>query len=88
GLPANSWYIHDLAIKQSFAGRQIGQQTYEYVCKMARKLKLTRTHLVAVQGASKFWQKFGYNQWHNAPEELSMRVNSYGSAAILMHNAL
>ncbi len=88
GRSADSWYIHDLAVRQSFAGRQIGRSIYEYVQKQARALKLTQTHLVAVQGASKFWQKFGYNQWLNAPEEVNATVNSYGSTAILMHSAL
>ena len=81
--PANNdtsnLYLHDLALSNEARGRGIAKALVENLINNAKTQGFTKILLVAVQGSSSFWVKYGFMVIVNAAI-----CPSYGSAAKLM----
>ncbi len=72
-------YLHDLALSNEARGRGIARALVENLINNAKTQGFTKILLVAVQGSSSFWAKYGFMVIVNAAI-----CPSYGSAAKLM----
>jgi len=85
--PANNstsnLYLHDLALSNEARGRGIAKALVENLISNAKTQGFTKIQLVAVQGSSSFWAKYGFIVIVDAAI-----CPSYGSAAKLMVLAL
>lgn len=72
-------YLHDLALSDEARGRGIAKALVENLINRAKAQGFTKILLVAVQGSSSFWAKFGFMVIVNAAI-----CPSYGSSAKLM----
>jgi len=72
-------YLHDLALSNEARGRGIARALVENLINNAKTQGFTKILLVAVQGSSSFWVKFGFTVMVNAAI-----CSSYGSAAKLL----
>lgn len=79
---ASTIYIHDLAINPDARGYGIAQALIENLTTYAQHLNVDKISLVAVQGMSSFWSKYGFKSIK------SDSVNSYGDDAQYMVNQL
>jgi len=81
--PANNGtsnlYLHDLALSNEARGRGIAKALVENLIYNAKTQGFTKILLVAVQGSSSFWVKYGFMVIVNAAI-----CPSYGSAAKFM----
>jgi ribosomal protein S18 acetylase RimI-like enzyme len=82
--PTDNWFIHDLAIGPQARGLGLGRALVAAAASAAREAGLTRGDLVAVQGAWRFWEKFGYRSPEVVPEALKAKVAGYGADARYM----
>jgi len=72
-------YLHDLALSKEARGKGIAKALVENLINNAKTQGITKILLVAVQGSSSFWVKYGFMVIANAAI-----CPSYGSAAKLM----
>lgn len=72
-------YLHDLALSNEVRGRGIARVLVENLINNAKTQGFTKILLVAVQGSSSFWAKYGFMDIVNA-----YICPSYGNAAKLM----
>jgi ribosomal protein S18 acetylase RimI-like enzyme len=72
-------YLHDLALSNEARGQGIARALVENLINNAKTQGFTKIQLVAVQGSSSFWVKYGFMVIVNAAI-----CPSYGSAARLM----
>lgn len=82
--PTDNWFIHDLAIGPQARGLGLGRALVAAAAGAARDAGLVRGDLVAVQGAWRFWEKFGYASPSVVPEALKAKVAGYGADARYM----
>ena len=82
--PTDNWFIHDLAIGPQARGLGLGRALVGAAAEAAREAGLVRGDLIAVQGAWRFWEKFGYVAPPNLPETLAAKVAGYGQDARYM----
>ena len=75
----SSLYLHDLALSIEARGRGIAGVMVENLINKARTLSFTKIMLVAVQGSTSFWAKYGFMTIDNATV-----CTSYGNDAKLM----
>ncbi|WP_221801831.1 GNAT family N-acetyltransferase [Oceanobacter mangrovi] len=73
------WYLHDLAISPSAAGKGIGRRMVEHFLQQAEKHRCDQVLLVSVQDSAGFWQKFGFEEQPDNPP-----CDSYGEQAVTM----
>ncbi|EIJ42912.1 acetyltransferase [Beggiatoa alba B18LD] len=76
-------FIHDLAIHSSARGRGIGRLIFNYLHQQANRHHLQFFSLVAIQDATHFWQKLGFQV---AP--LDKSLHSYGKNPVYMKRHL
>jgi ribosomal protein S18 acetylase RimI-like enzyme len=83
---ADCWYIHDVAV--DLAGRGGGQvrTIIEGVLQEAAEMGYRIAMLVAVSGASGYWQKLGFND--ATTDALRRKLKDYGDDAVYMERAL
>ncbi|MFV0576621.1 MAG: GNAT family N-acetyltransferase [Vibrio sp.] len=79
---ASTLYIHDLAISPKARGAGVAQALIDNLFEHAQKWDIENVSLVAVQGMSGFWSKFGFKSIQ------SNHTDSYGDDAQLMVNQL
>jgi len=72
-------YLHDLALSNEARGRGIARALVENLINNAKTQGFTKILLVAVQGSSSFWAKYGFTVIVNAAI-----CPSYGSTAKLL----
>ncbi len=76
---SSNLFIHDLMVLGSRKKEGIGSCLANEIITIARKAEFKSISLVAVQGAHKFWQKFGFQQ------NLAIKPSSaYGKQAVFM----
>lgn len=79
----NSWYIHDLAISSKFRGYGVGKILVNSVFEIAKENGFSTIQLVAIQGSSSFWVRFGFH----VEDKSSKTLSSYGEGAAFMSTA-
>jgi len=78
-------YLHDLAVHPDAHGAGLGGRLVDGLVALARREGLRWSALVAVQGATSFWQRHGYVPHAPAQPE---RLGAYGDDAHYMVRAL
>lgn len=76
------FYIHDLAVR--VRGLGLGKALVETALVCARSEHYKAAGLIAVQGSSEFWRKFGFVPSDSLDSEGLNKLQSYGSEAIYM----
>lgn len=59
--PADTWYLHDIALLPGTRGLGMGQAAVALVDDLARKAGVQDITLVAVNGADRFWAAQGFD---------------------------
>lgn len=80
----DNWFIHDLAISSPARGLGLGRALAGAAARAALEVGLTRGDLVAVQGASSFWGRLGYEVPGEIAPALIAKVAAYGDDARYM----
>lgn len=76
-LQPDCLYLHDIAVSPAARGRGLGNAFVRALSNEACRLGFRSMDLVAVQGASSFWQQFGFNP-------IAGESPGYGSDAVKM----
>lgn len=82
--PAQCWYVHDLSVAEVARGTGLGRTLLGAGRDRAMNLGLTRSELIAVEGAAPFWRRQGWTQPSAITAELASKVAGYGPAAVFM----
>jgi ribosomal protein S18 acetylase RimI-like enzyme len=77
-------YIHDLAIDPQYRGMKLGNAMVAEARKIAQENGFEWMTLVAVKGADKFWEKFGFVVQAELSAENQAKLSVYGSDAVYM----
>ncbi len=80
---ADSLCIHDLAVSPSARRVGIASQLLKAVLDAARERGYKRIFLVAIQGASSYWQRHGFEALQ-VDESLKRGLSAYGKGATYM----
>jgi predicted N-acetyltransferase YhbS len=86
--PANSLYLHDLAVATRSAGHKVGTRLVDLAYEKAVAEKLLYSCLVSVQGTEKFWQKLGFTIWENLTVAQAEALKTYQPPAYYMSKKL
>ena len=76
-------YVHDLSVAGHAKGGGLGLRLLDAALDAARRNGLRSAELVAVPGASGFWQRMGFRPLPMGPE-LARKVRHYGDDALYM----
>lgn len=77
-------FIHDLALHPDARGHGLGPRLVQTVLGQGRRRGLRQARLVAVQGAARYWKRFGYQPC--ARDDYTRQA--YGEGAVGMQRAL
>lgn len=81
-----AYFVHDLAVRSSARGKGVARTLAVHVADCVPRRCGLHTHvsLVAVQGACKFWSRFGFSEVPHTRLSALLRcqVSSYGSAGV------
>jgi predicted N-acetyltransferase YhbS len=81
--PADSLYLHDLAIGQALRGQGLAQRLVGHARGQARVSGLSALSLVSVNGTSPFWQRMGF-ELAPVTADSAQALNSYVQPALYM----
>ena len=76
-------YLHDLAVVPKARGLGVGVKLVETFFKVLERLRLPRAALIAVQGSSAYWERFGF-QIASTDADLRAKLLSYGTHVVYM----
>lgn len=82
--PAECWYVHDLSVAQAAQGLGLARMLLAAGRDAALDLGLTRSELIAVEGAAPFWRRQGWGEPAAIAPSLALKVSGYGPAAVFM----
>jgi GNAT superfamily N-acetyltransferase len=82
--PADCWYVHDLSVAQAARGLGLGKILLAAGRDAATARGLTRSELIAVEGAAPFWRRMGWAAPAAVAPDLASKVAGYGPAAVFM----
>lgn len=85
-LEADCWYIHDIAISESFRGTGAAAVIVEQIASLAISNGFSTIALVAVSGASRYWSRIGFQDAMTV--SLRSKLKSYGEDALYMERLL
>lgn len=88
-VPApDTLYLHDMAVLPACAGRGLARALLTRLLPWARAAGLRHTALVSVQGSQAYWARQGYAA-HPVQDAAQRRhLDSYGTGAVYMAQAL
>ncbi|TAK94027.1 MAG: GNAT family N-acetyltransferase [Aquabacterium sp.] len=88
GMHPDWLYLHDLAIGPVARGTGLAPQLVERALARAQAMALPAAGLIAVQGSSAFWRRFGFEI--DASERLvsARKLASFGADAVFMSREL
>ena len=86
--PADTLYLHDLAVHPCATGRKLGQTLVGNLLDMAQHEKLHYSALVSVQDSYLFWSQQGYEDHPLSDEIQRGRLASYGDSPRYMSRKL
>ncbi|MFN7130337.1 MAG: GNAT family N-acetyltransferase, partial [Brevundimonas sp.] len=72
--PAECWYIHDLSVAQAARGLGLGKILLAAGRDAAMARELTRSELIAVEGAATFWRRQGWTAPAAIAPDLALKV--------------
>lgn len=84
---ADSYFIHDLTLDASMRGRNLAAALVPALLQVARETKLSHIALVAVNGASPFWSRMGFERTPDEAMQAAARTK-YDAGAIHMQRTL
>jgi GNAT superfamily N-acetyltransferase len=82
--PADCWYVHDLSVAQAARGLGLGKILLAAGREAAMARRLTRSELIAVDGAAPFWRRQGWAAPAAIAPDLALKVAGYGPSAVFM----
>jgi GNAT superfamily N-acetyltransferase len=82
--PAECWYVHDLSVARAARGLGLGKHLLAAGRDAATARGLTRSELIAVEGAAPFWRHQGWAAPAAIAPDLALKVAGYGPAAVFM----
>ena len=80
-----SLYIHDMAVSPCAQGLGVAKKLVNHVVQISTTLGFSGIGLIAIQGASEFWQRFGFQPVNNMSKQLSTSLASYSDDACYMY---
>ena len=80
---ADTLFIHDLALHPDARGHGLGPRLVQTVLGQGRRRGLRQARLVAVLGAARYWQRFGYQASRDNEANAA-----YGEGAVCMQRSL
>lgn len=89
-LPENLdlFYIHDLAVSRKARGTGVGRMLIDTALNHARNVGFEKVGLIAVQGSSSFWEKFGFENSLELSTENEAKLRAYGEKCSYMESIL
>ncbi len=78
-----SLYIHDVVVSPAAQGLGIARRFVEQTLNCARKNRRRQLSLVAVQGADRYWARYGFQ-----PAAANKDLSEYGEQAVYMRRPL
>jgi predicted N-acetyltransferase YhbS len=81
---ADSLCIHDLAVSPTARNMGVAKHLVNTVLDAATHWKYERIFLVAIQGASSFWKRHGFEIVQDQNETLQRDLSAYGDDAVCM----
>ena len=78
------FYIHDLSVSEKGRGMGMARSLVNNALSIALKIGFKKAGLVAVQGSSMFWGKFGFASSTSLDEKSQDKLGAYGEGAIYM----
>lgn len=85
--PSEVLYIHDLAVGSAGRGLAIGERLVASALDTAVKVGISEAELIAVEGATRYWRKFGFSA-ATCSGAVAEKVASYGTDAQWMRRAI
>lgn len=76
-------YIHDVVVSPAAQGLGIARRFVEQTLNCARKNRRRQLSLVAVQGADRYWERYGFQ-----PAAANKDLSEYGEQAVYMRRPL
>jgi GNAT superfamily N-acetyltransferase len=83
-LAADALYLHDLAVHPDARGAGVAGRLIEAYFHAARRLGFRHACLTAVNGADRFWERYGFREAAITCADMA----TYGAAAVYMHMRL
>ncbi|KFA78757.1 hypothetical protein S40288_10632 [Stachybotrys chartarum IBT 40288] len=80
---ADQYYIHDVAVLDSFRGRGLADQVVRQLLGVAESLRYETTCLISVYGTSFFWGRFGFVPV-SMNEDMVKKLREYGTDAVYL----
>lgn len=80
---ADCLYVHDIAIDPRHHGQGLAKRLMQQVLQQGRACGWQQAVLVAVQGAHRYWGRYGFACAENGPD-----VSSFGADAVWMQRTL
>jgi GNAT superfamily N-acetyltransferase len=82
--PQDCWYVHDLSVAEAARGLGLARRLLIAGRDAALTLGLTRSELIAVEGAAPFWRRQGWSLPAIIAPDLAAKVAGYGPSAVFM----
>lgn len=76
-----SLYIHDMAVSPSAQGLGVAKQLVNHTIHASAEQGFYGIGLVAIQGASEFWQRYGFKPFNDVSPALLTSLASYNDDA-------
>ncbi|PTQ90181.1 GNAT family N-acetyltransferase [Agitococcus lubricus] len=84
----NTLYIHDLAVDPAYQGLGLAQQLTHYLLAYAQQQAYAALALVAVQGALRYWQRYGFVVDNLLNQQLKAACLAYGEDTVYMYKKI
>lgn len=82
--PQACWYVHDLSVAEAARGLGLARRLLMAGRDAALAQGLTRSELIAVEGAAPFWRRQGWSLPAIIAPDLAAKVSGYGPSAVFM----
>lgn len=85
---AEGFYLHDLAVPPQHRGKGVAPALFAAALQQAQTQQVRQMMLVAVQGSTDFWSRFGFEASPHPAPELQRKLRSFGDGAVFMTRTL
>lgn len=87
-LATPALYLHDISVLPALAGQKVAHALVVRLMELARSRAVAHMALVAVQGSSQFWQRYGFAEQKITSPAEQQHLDSYGPGALYMTRRL
>lgn len=77
-------YLHDLAVAPSAQGSGAGTALVQHLLAFFQRSAYPQAALIAIQNASSYWQRFGFEVESAPSPTLQEKLSTYGADAVYM----